>query len=77
MPRTVDAVDVDVVALESDLKWKAKCQHCAFVITDLQTGNGAEAVARAHSVIHKHDVEYSWSVIDCLEGVIRANDPRY
>ena len=58
------------------LRWKAKCRSCDFVMRDLLTGNGAEAVARAHSVIYGHDVEYTFSVIDCFGGVIRARDPR-
>ena len=43
---------------------------------NLKTGNAAEDVARAHSVIHGHDVEFSWSVIDCVEGVIWTEDTR-
>lgn len=58
------------------LRWKVDCQNCDFVMPDLLTGNGAEAVAKAHSVIHGHDVEYTFSVIDCFGGVIRARDPR-
>lgn len=58
------------------LRWKVECRHCAFVMPDLLTGNGAEAVAKAHSVIQGHDVDFTFSVIDCFGGVIRARDPR-
>ena len=56
--------------------WKAKCRQCGFVAEQLKTGNAVEDVARAHSVIHGHDIEISFSIIDCLCDVIRANDPR-
>lgn len=56
--------------------WKAECMHCRFSAENLQTGNGAEDVARAHSLIHGHDVAMSFSILDCPAGVIRADDPR-
>ena len=61
---------------ESATNWKAKCRQCPFVVENLKTGNAAEDVARAHSVIHAHDVEIRFSIDDCLSDVIRANDPR-
>lgn len=61
---------------ESEMRWKAKCRHCRFVKENLGTGNGAQDVAHAHSLIHGHDVEFTFSLIDCLGGVIRARDSR-
>jgi len=58
------------------MKWKVKCRQCSFAAENLKTGNAAEDVARAHSVIHGHDVEVRFSITDCLSDVIRASDPR-
>ena len=63
-------------ACEPPMTRKVICRQCAFTKENLRTGNGADALARAHSFIHAHDVEIRFSVIDCLEDVIRANDPR-
>jgi len=61
---------------ESETRWKVKCRQCSFFAENLKIGNAAEDVARAHSVIHGHDVDISFSIIDCLSDVIRASDPR-